>query len=115
MSMRLLRRDLVAALVTGLLGATASVGACSSTENQQPPVFNATTSGPGTGGGAGGEGGAGGGGGVDPACLGPDGCYQCAPSSDTQFHNACTDAQCAPFDNAARLPLYNGGELPPLP
>ncbi|AKT40099.1 hypothetical protein [Chondromyces crocatus] len=99
-------------LVVGAVAAC--LGSCSSTENQQPPVFNATTSGPGTGGG-GGVGGAGGAGGVDPACLGPDGCYACDPATDTQFHNACTDAQCSPFDDTARLPLFNGGALPPLP
>jgi hypothetical protein len=29
--------------------------------------------------------------------------------------NACTDSQCSHFDNVARLPNYNGGNLPPLP
>jgi hypothetical protein len=98
-------------------------GACSDNTNPEPNP-NLTTSsssggdggsgvggagagGDGTGGGAGGQGGAG--------CLGPNDCWLCTPTNDGQFLNHCTDAQCSFFDDAARLPLYNGGNLPPLP
>ena len=59
------------------------------------------------------QGGGGAGGGQD--CDGPDGCYDCKPTSNVQHLNACTDAQCSKFDDVARLPLYNGGDLPALP
>ncbi len=51
-------------------------------------------------GGAGGEGGA-----VD--CNGPDGCYNCAPKTDTQFLNHCVAGGCQPaqdFHLPATLP-----------
>ena len=48
-------------------------------------------------------------------CDGPNGCYNCAPTTNDQFLNACTDATCVPFDNERRLPRYNGGDLPPIP
>lgn len=53
-----------------------------------------------------------------PECYldaGVAGCFQCTPTTDEDFLNACTDGTCVAFDNAARLPLYNGGNLPPLP
>jgi hypothetical protein len=37
----------------------------------------------------------------------------CLPVVEEHFLNKCTDG-CFPFDNAARLPLYVNGELPPL-
>lgn len=50
------------------------------------------------------------------SCVGDGGCYACAPSSTEQFLNRCTRAACAPFNNAARLPLLRAdGALPPLP
>jgi hypothetical protein len=56
------------------------------------------------------------------ACFDPGGspanCFDqtvCEPTEDTDFLNGCTDNQCIPFANAARLPLYNNGNLPPLP
>ena len=51
------------------------------------------------------------------ACVGPDGCHDCAPKKPLEFLNACTDATCAAFDNSQkRLPLLtDDGELPPLP
>ena len=53
---------------------------------------------------------------VDPSCTSPAGCFSCKPASLTDFLNACTDGQCAPFDNVARLPLYEPGKaLPPVP
>lgn len=63
------------------------------------------------GGGGGGDGGGGQGGG----CTGEDGCFACEPTENDHFLDACTDSQCAPFDNEERLPLYDGGELPPVP
>ena len=54
-------------------------------------------------------------GGVD--CDGPNGCYNCKPTTPVQVLNACTDASCEPFANTKeRLPLLNAdGTLPPLP
>jgi hypothetical protein len=43
-------------------------------------------------------------------------CYGCPPTTQTQFHTACTTAACQPFDNATRLTkLTADGGLPPLP
>ncbi len=59
---------------------------------------------------------------VATVCLDPSGspanCFQqdvCAPTEDVDFLNGCTDQQCIAFDNAARLPRFNNGSLPPLP
>jgi Cys-rich repeat protein len=44
------------------------------------------------------------------------GCWDCAPTDESQILNHCTDSQCFPFDNAARVAaLKDGGKLPPLP
>ncbi|MFT3771377.1 MAG: hypothetical protein QM820_38680 [Minicystis sp.] len=44
------------------------------------------------------------------------GCFGCAPTDDPELLNACTDAQCFPFDNRKRVTaLADGGKLPPLP
>ncbi|HVH43825.1 MAG TPA: hypothetical protein VM925_15840 [Labilithrix sp.] len=52
---------------------------------------------------------------VDPSCTSA-GCFSCEPTALVDFLNACTEGQCAPFDNAARLPLYEPGKpLPPVP
>jgi hypothetical protein len=42
------------------------------------------------------------------------GCWNCLPQTDPQFLNQCagTGVTCAPFDNFARLPGYDGGALP---
>ena len=50
--------------------------------------------------------------GTPPNCFLQD---QCEPTQLTDFLNGCTDGQCLPFDNVARLPRYNNGALPPLP
>jgi hypothetical protein len=51
-----------------------------------------------------------------PECFGEDDCWNCAPTNTNQLLNHCTDAECSPFDNVARLPLLNrDGTLPPLP
>lgn len=96
--------------------------ACDSTnDNPKPPTFttsaSSSSSGQGGAGGAGGNGGEAGaaGAGGSPNCAGPNGCYACPPKETDQYLNACTDSQCSPFDNVTRLPLYNGGNLPPLP
>jgi hypothetical protein len=50
----------------------------------------------------------------DAASCGTDGgCWSCTPASSSEFLNQCTSSQCSPFQNAARLPNYDGG-LPPL-
>lgn len=118
------RAALFAILVSA--GATAFV-ACSSESNPTPPdttfttSASTTTSATGTGGAGGGSTssssatGTGGAGGAPPECNGPNGCYACPPKTGNQFLNACTSSQCSPFDDVARLPLYNGGNLPPIP
>lgn len=117
-----------AALFAVLFSAGAiAVAACSSEGNPTPPDTTFTTS-SGTSTGATGTGGAGGGGagsssatgtggagGAPPECNGPNGCFACPPKTGNQILNACTASQCSPFDNVARLPLYNNGTLPPLP
>lgn len=54
---------------------------------------------------------------TDGACVGPAGCYDCAPSNGEQVLNRCTDATCEPFANTVeRLPLLGAdGALPPIP
>lgn len=42
-------------------------------------------------------------------------CFSCPPTSDKEFHNGCTDAQCTPFDNSRLTKLNTDGSLPPLP
>lgn len=121
-------RHLALLAVTAFATANA-ITACSSGDNPTPPDTNfttssgTTTSATGTGGAGGGETsssaatgtGGGGTGGAPPNCDGPNGCYSCPPKTGTQFLNACTGSQCSPFDNVARLPLYNNGTLPPIP
>lgn len=136
-----LRPRLALALATALapsaapLWAAASIAgatlfaACSSDDNEAPSgpsTFDPPGAGSGGAGGASGSagtggqagaGGNGGTGGVAPNCVGTDGCFSasCTPQTTADFLNRCTDASCAPFDNVARLPLFNGGSLPPLP
>ena len=43
------------------------------------------------------------------------GCYSCVATDIVALENACSDAACKPFDNAARLPLAPLGKLPALP
>jgi hypothetical protein len=50
-----------------------------------------------------------------PSCTSDAGCFVCEPVTTPDFLNACTDSTCIPFDNEARLPRYNHGNLPPLP
>ncbi len=54
-----------------------------------------------------------------PSCIDPaTGCFKsdvCQPQQLDDFLNACTTVPCQEFDNTARLPLYNDGNLPPLP
>jgi hypothetical protein len=133
-----------AAIVAGVIVTIgAAIAACSSDSNPAPPNDFTTSSGSGAGStasssasGTGGSeststttttttgtststttSGAGGGGtgGAPPNCDGPNGCYSCAPKTGNQFLDACTTSQCSPFDNVARLPLYNNGNLPAIP
>jgi hypothetical protein len=106
---------------TGASGGTGgtSAGGTSSGGGGTGGTSTGGTGGTGTGGtaGAGGTGGTGGDttGSTSTNCDGPNGCFACAPQANKEFLNACTNAQCSPFDNVARLPLYNGGNLPPVP
>jgi hypothetical protein len=56
-----------------------------------------------------------------PACdkpeKGADGCFNCPKDKELdQWLNRCTDGDCVPFDNKARLPkLKADGSVPPLP
>ncbi len=57
---------------------------------------------------------------TSPGCqkTGADGhaCFGCTPKVTSDFETACTDATCAPFDDAKRLTkLTPDGGLPPLP
>ncbi len=48
----------------------------------------------------------------------PKNCFDlasCEPATTEDLLNGCTDVGCIPFDNVARLPRYNNGNLPPLP
>jgi len=74
--------------------------------------------------GEGGEGGVGAEGGAPPEPVdcdvrGDRNCYRCEPhaispapiwpeSVNEQFHNACSDAACSPFDNASRIEGWTG-------
>ena len=115
-----------ASILAALVGASAAaISACSSESNPKPPdttftTSSSTTTGAGGAGGgssssssATGTGGDGSGGAAN--CDGPNGCYSCPPKTGSQFLNACTSTQCSPFDNGKRLPLYNNGNLPPIP
>lgn len=43
-------------------------------------------------------------------------CFSCKPETTRDFENACTDVECAPFDNQKRLTkLPADGVLPALP
>ncbi len=53
-------------------------------------------------------------GGDDGGCVGPNGCYACTPTTNDQLQNACTQAQCVPFDEATRIKGYTG-KLPDIP
>jgi hypothetical protein len=43
-------------------------------------------------------------------------CYACPPATNPQILNACTNADCVPFDDKARVTkLLSDGGLPPVP
>jgi len=48
-------------------------------------------------------------------CSGKNGCFACAPKTDPDFLNGCTDARCVPFDNRRLRNLTPDGMLKPLP
>lgn len=49
-------------------------------------------------------------------CEGPDGCYACPPQTQVQFLEACTDAECIPYDNTQLEGLLEpDGSVPPVP
>jgi ABC-type phosphate transport system substrate-binding protein len=45
--------------------------------------------------------------------LGPPGCFFGTPRSQSEFANACTTAQCVPFDNCNRLKMCSTGSMVP--
>ena len=63
--------------------------------------------------GVGGSGGEGGSGEENCEPQGEYDCYPCAPKTDAQYLNQCSDAECSPFDNADRIPGFTG-TLPDL-
>lgn len=110
--MRIALKDVVVLLVSFAPIAIA----CSNTVGLAPSrtVIEAGTSTSGSSGGAGDGGDVDAN--VDPSCLSGEGCFTCEPTRSIDLLNACTDGQCAPFDNAARLPLYAANQpLPPVP
>ncbi len=51
----------------------------------------------------------------DEVCVASSGTSTCSsaePTTPVQFLNRCTDAQCTPFDDCARLGLCNGQARP---
>jgi hypothetical protein len=42
-------------------------------------------------------------------------CHACSPSTTSEFYNACTSAECVPFDQKRLTKLPPDGKLPPLP
>ena len=42
----------------------------------------------------------------DPTAFGGRGCYSCEATVVSQLLNACTSAECTPFDNEERIPGY---------
>ena len=40
-------------------------------------------------------------------------CYPCAPKTNEQYLNQCSDTECSPFDNSERIPGFDG-TLPEL-
>jgi hypothetical protein len=88
-------------------GGTSTAGAGGATGDAGAAPTAGADSG-GSGGVDGGEGGA--------ASCEPQGdldCYPCAPTTNEQFLNQCSDAECSPFDNGERIPGFNG-TLPDL-
>jgi len=43
---------------------------------------------------------------TDPSAFGGRGCYSCEPTVVSELLNACTSAECTPFDNEERIPGY---------
>jgi hypothetical protein len=43
---------------------------------------------------------------TEPTAFGGRGCFRCTPSEAIELRNACTTAECTPFDNVARIPGY---------
>jgi hypothetical protein len=54
----------------------------------------------------------------DPTGFSGRGCYSCEPQDAEDLRNACTSAECVPFDNGSRIPGFGSGvsrELTPAP
>lgn len=52
---------------------------------------------------------------AEPICQGPNGCYACPPTTETEIVSQCTDSLCVPFDNSRVTLLGADGRLRPLP
>lgn len=52
---------------------------------------------------------------IEPAAFDGRGCFRCTPTQSIELNNACTTAECTPFDNAARIPGYVAGATLPAP
>jgi hypothetical protein len=48
-------------------------------------------------------------------CVGPAGCFSCAPSNESEIISHCTDTICVPFDNKRLTLMADDGSLRPLP
>jgi hypothetical protein len=46
---------------------------------------------------------------TEPTAFGGRGCFRCSPMTAPDLRNACTSAECTPFDNEARIPGYVAG------
>jgi hypothetical protein len=100
---------------------TTATGGGTTTTSTTSTTSSTTTTTTGTGGTGGGS--ADGGpdsGDAGPPCVsdgGTTGCFSCPPQTNAQFLTQCAPSgdQCTSFDNAARLPFWDGGALPPAP
>lgn len=107
-------RPIALKITLAALAITALVSACSGGTTEEPPIPDAGTTVPD----AGNTPDAGETPDAGDDCLGEDGCWKCAPTTTTQFLNACVgdEIERLQFDNAARLPLLlPDGGVPSLP
>ncbi len=49
---------------------------------------------------------------IDPTEFGGRGCFSCTPTDASELLNACTSADCTPFDNGGRIPGFGDGVQP---
>ena len=48
-------------------------------------------------------------------CSGPNACFVCTPSNESEILSHCTDSTCVPFDNNRLMLMGSDGALRPLP